>query len=313
MSARHIALAITLLCSFFLTNTVAINQCGGDKQLSIAVGELCESQLRADCPYGRIACQGANSVACVPNCDITFEQIVRNSLSCKNKGIPVCKCPVGYSGRECETRDACANIECGSHGVCENGSCVCDAEYMGARCEIKRDCVGSNFVWTGSTCVCAANYEGPRCDRCVSGLLCVPLDKNGKRFGSVRISNESILLNMLSDPPPPEYTAKPRRPSPLTLCSCEMGDGTSASYFQDDDDGSEYFAPDDYVHRYYRDHFRHDDCYAYILWAGGAAFFVLLLIIVIGCLLMSPSPEPVLDEKLKKSSMRRNHSFVGAK
>lgn len=276
----------------------AINQCGGDKALGFVVGELCESQLRDGCPFGRIACQGANSVACIPNCDITFKQIVSNSLACKNNGVPVCKCPMGYSGRECELRDACAGIDCGAHGVCENGSCVCEADYMGTHCETRRDCIGSNFVWTGSTCTCAANYEGPRCERCAAGLLCVPLDKNGRRYGSVRISNETILLQILNDVPPVEYTARPRRPSPLTLCSCEMSDSSAAALFHDDEN-DEFFPADMYIHRYYGGFRNHDDCSLYLiiaLIAGG----VLVLLLGGTCLAMSQSSE----EPRKKSTRR---------
>ncbi len=316
MSARTRTLAVLITVVFLTSDVWGINQCGGDKQLSIAVGELCESQLRDGCPYGRIACQGANSVACIPNCDITFEQIVRNSLTCKNKGVPVCKCPVGYSGRECETRDACANIDCGSHGVCENGSCSCDADYMGTRCEIKRDCIGSNFVWTGTTCVCAANYEGPRCDRCTAGILCVPLDKDGKRYGAVQISNETILSKILADSPPAEYTARPRRPSPLTLCSCEMGgsEGSAAAYFHDDVDGTVvYFPPDIYVHRYYNSHANHDDCYTYIIIGCVAVFFVVVIAVVVVCIFSQSPTEELIDDKPKKMSSRRNHSFSSSK
>ena len=307
---------LLLVVALVLEPSAAINQCGGDKQLTFAVGELCESQLREGCPFGRIACQGANSVACIPNCEITFDQIVKNSLTCKNRGVPVCKCPLGYSGRECETRDACAGIECGAHGSCENGSCVCDVEYMGTYCEIKRDCVGSNFVWTGSTCVCAVNYEGPRCDRCSTGLLCVPLDKNGKRFGAIQVSNETILQQLLSDDPPPEYTVKPRRPSPLTLCSCEMSVDDTTSFFNDDNDDDVFFAPDLYIHRYYNNNGNCDDFYYYSTLGliGVLGFFFLVALGV--CFTMQPvddDDDDVRHTKNKRSpSGRKLHAYADA-
>lgn len=309
--------AVLLLVIFLvLERGAAINQCGGDKQLTFAVGELCESQLREGCPFGRIACQGANSVACIPNCDITFDQIVKGSLTCKNRGVPVCKCPLGYSGRECETRDSCAGIECGAHGSCENGSCVCDADYMGTNCEIKRDCVGSNFVWTGSTCVCSANYEGPRCDRCSTGLLCVPLDKNGKRYGSIQVSNETILQRLLADDPPPEYTAKPRRPSPLTLCSCEMGLGDTTAFFHDGDDEDVFFAPDLYIHRYYDNDRNRDDFFFYATITLAAILGVLLLVATGWCI-STQTPDDDDDVRSVKSkrspSARKNHPYLDAK
>ncbi len=308
---RDASVLLLLLCvavALVARADAALNQCGGDKPLSFVVGELCESQLRDGCPFGRIACQGANSVACIPSCDITFKQIVSSSLSCKNGGSPMCKCPLGYSGRECETRDACAGIDCGAHGVCENGSCVCEAEYMGTHCDVRRDCIGSNFAWTGSACVCAANYEGPRCERCAADLLCVPLDKNGRRYGPVRISNETILLQFLNDPPPPEYTARPRRPSPLTLCSCEMNGGEAASFFHDDDD--EFYPPDMYIHRYY-DGFRdRDDCSSFLVVVaiGGA---VILLLFIGGFLLAQPSE--VREERAKPAVRRPASPYLPEK
>lgn len=307
---------LLLVVALVLERCDAINQCGGDKQLMFAVGELCESQLREGCPFGRIACQGANSVACIPNCDITFEQIVKSSLTCKNRGVPVCKCPLGYSGRECETRDSCAGIECGAHGSCENGSCVCDAEYMGTNCEIKRDCVGSNFVWTGTTCVCSSNYEGPRCDRCSVGLLCVPLDKNGKRYGAIQVSNETILQKLLIDDPPPEYLVKPRRPSPLTLCSCEMGASDTTSFFHDGDDDDVFFAPDLYIHRYYTNDRNHDDFYFYttVVLAGGLGLFIL---ITLGWCVSVQVPDDDDDDRSTKNkrttSKRKNNPYADAK
>lgn len=299
------ASTLILLCfvALFAPACTALNQCGGDKPLGFVVGELCESQLRDGCPFGRIACQGANSVACIPSCDITFKQIVSSSLSCKNSGVPMCKCPLGYSGRECETRDACAGLDCGAHGVCENGSCVCEAEYMGTYCDVRRDCVGSNFAWTGSACVCAANYEGPRCERCAADLLCVPLDKNGRRYGPVHVSNETILLELLNDPPPAEYTAKPRKPSPLTLCSCEINSGETASFFHadDDDDDDEFYPPDVYIHRYYRGYRDHDDCSFYLIAViiGSA---VVLLLVIGGCLMSQPAQ--ISEERAKKPARR---------
>lgn len=292
-----------LLCILLLSSCAALNQCGGDKPLSFTVGELCESQLRDGCPFGRIACQGANSVSCIPNCDITFKQIVSNTLSCKNNGVAVCKCPLGYSGRECELRDACAGITCGEHGSCENGSCACEPDYMGSHCEMRRDCLGSNFVWTGAACTCAPNYEGPRCERCAANLLCVPLDKNGRRYGTVQVSNETILSQILNDAPPAEYTARPRRPSPLTLCSCEMSSDASASFFHDDDD-AEYFPPDMYIHRFYGG-CRADTDYSALIIAVSVVGGVIVLVVIFGCL-MGPSPEPSRD-KSKKLGRRRNH------
>lgn len=299
----------TALLLFYIllaaAQALALNQCGGDKALGFVVGELCESQLRDGCPFGRITCQGANSVACIPNCNITFKQIVSNSLACKNNGVHVCKCPVGYSGRECDLRDACAGVECGAHGVCENGSCACDAEYMGTHCEMRRDCLGSNFVWSGSTCTCAPNYVGPRCERCSPGLLCVPLDKNGKRYGAVQISNETILQEMLSEAPPPEYTARPLRPSPLTLCSCDVISAGAEASFHDDDD-FEYYPADRYVHRYYRGYRDQDGCGFYFI--GGAVIIGFLLLLLLGVCIMSQSPEPPREKK-KKGARRSGSPF----
>mmetsp|Transcript_143318 Transcript_143318/g.445497 ORF Transcript_143318/g.445497 Transcript_143318/m.445497 type:complete len:660 (-) Transcript_143318:147-2126(-) len=57
-----------------------------------------------------------------------------NGGTCSARG--ACECPPAYAGLACEER-RCPN-DCSGHGKCDTGvgSCVCDFEYSGERCEV---------------------------------------------------------------------------------------------------------------------------------------------------------------------------------
>jgi len=64
-----------------------------------------------------------------------------------------CICSDSYTGNNCEI-DPCSNINCGQHGTCDGGNCICSDSYTGNNCEIEPiiDCVGE-FSECDSDCI----------------------------------------------------------------------------------------------------------------------------------------------------------------
>ena len=62
----------------------------------------------------------------------------------------------------------CQNIECGAHGTCSDGRCVCEGGYSGESCQIYDECFGvdcgSHGSCSGGICVCEGVYIGEFCD-----------------------------------------------------------------------------------------------------------------------------------------------------
>lgn len=63
----------------------------------------------------------------------------------------------------------CADPQCGGHGVCVRGECVCSAGWAGVSCDdplpaCQEQCSGHGTYLTESdTCTCQPNWTGPDC------------------------------------------------------------------------------------------------------------------------------------------------------
>jgi hypothetical protein len=284
-----------LLALFFVPAlSLAENECGGLNALSSKIGVLCDSSMMSPCKFGLTACHGKDAVMCNPDCAITSQRIlemlktvpVAQENTCLNGGrresaTSRCICPHLYSGERCETRDVCADVECGLNGYCVNGICVCDTLFTGNKCEIKSDCRPPNFVWTGTACKCQPGFEGDGCDKCIAGMICVPADPDGIRYSPMIFTSPEDVNELLLFPLPPPYTVRPFLPSPDQACSCVRklqssssskileGDNihpvsVSVSAFFDEFDGDGWFQPSqgDYLHRHFKHHYsRSDNCY----------------------------------------------------
>ena len=75
----------------------------------------------------------------------------------------------GWAGRACESL-SCA-LDCGAHGKCTGGVCVCAHGWTGDRCDVEeRVCVDASCGWphgacaANGTCVCAPGWRGRACD-----------------------------------------------------------------------------------------------------------------------------------------------------
>ncbi len=64
--------------------------------------------------------------------------------------------------------DPCDEIECGEHGSCKDGACVCTHGYTGEFCDEAGLCVGiecaENATCVEGICECDAGYEGDSCE-----------------------------------------------------------------------------------------------------------------------------------------------------
>ena len=63
-----------------------------------------------------------------------------------------CECRDGYFGEQCDG-DPCEGIDCGTHGACDTGVCVCtDRGYSGSACEVFDPCVSVDCGAHGTCC-----------------------------------------------------------------------------------------------------------------------------------------------------------------
>ena len=89
-----------------------------------------------------------------------------DGISCHGHGICFngsCICDTNYYGNYCETYvDPCEGVTCNGHGTCQNGLCVCEDGYTGDACEtapIKNHC--GTYTWSESSdCVSYAQSKG---------------------------------------------------------------------------------------------------------------------------------------------------------
>ncbi len=62
--------------------------------------------------------------------------------------------------------DKCENVNCGTHGTCSDGMCVCSDNYYGPRCETAPLNCGAHGTWNPATkaCDCSDGYTGTTCE-----------------------------------------------------------------------------------------------------------------------------------------------------
>ena len=105
-------------------------------------------------------------------------------LACQNDGTwnsttHVCDCiSAAYSGDSCENFNSCYGVDCGSHGTCSNGTCVCSDNYYGENCENAPLACQNGGSWNTTThqCDCVTGYTGVLCSEKESGTCTSYLD-----------------------------------------------------------------------------------------------------------------------------------------
>ena len=74
-----------------------------------------------------------------------------------------CVCQAGWTGPQCEVK--LCEPDCGPHGDCVNGACECDPGWAGPACDsafCEPACVNGNCF--EAACICYLGWEGPACE-----------------------------------------------------------------------------------------------------------------------------------------------------
>ncbi|CAF1031937.1 unnamed protein product [Rotaria sordida] len=167
-------------------------------------------------PRGQYECEDTNYIGSY--CNVTND-ICKMSQPCRNQGICyfnetlplqyMCKCPIGYSGYDCEYDNRiCKNNTCWHDGNCVemNGTvslnnkttfkCICKPGYNGPQCELISDmcinikcenkgvCISSHLSWR-CHCLDSSLYSGKYCEKISTSLIIKQI--LSKSFASVAI------------------------------------------------------------------------------------------------------------------------------
>eukprot|EP00750_Incisomonas_marina_P029537 INCI7191.2.p1 GENE.INCI7191.2~~INCI7191.2.p1 ORF type:complete len:1369 (-),score=189.98 INCI7191.2:1873-5790(-) len=216
-AAGTVDLTTALQSDFFVISAADVASCPEDLQECSKMGQ-CRGG-NCTCPSGReglmceiSSCQGTNISArfaacsghgrCVNTWHKGGESLpsklpnrtandFSNSTAANLTTDETCSCDPGFSGPMCSdySPDSCAHIDCGQHGSCVQGLCICNKGWHGVVCE-KQPCAGalSDNVFcsghghcVGGGCLCFAGWGGRDCGRrvhCAAGCsghgVCLP-------------------------------------------------------------------------------------------------------------------------------------------
>ena len=97
----------------------------------------------------------------------------------------VCVCTDGYIGEYCDVPGPCVGIDCGENGTCVEGVCECDAGYEGDHCQTNIDDCNPNPCLNGGTCTDGVNRYTCQCIDGFTGDNCenCPTDADGDGYG----------------------------------------------------------------------------------------------------------------------------------
>ena len=122
-----------------------------------------------------IVCAPEDGMVCQVTPESTEEPIITSGTH--TQPIDLYVTPTG--GRMYQTDEAralvferqagpCDGIDCGEHGSCQHGVCICTDYYTGEFCDVPGPCVGiecgENETCVEGLCECVAGYEGDNCE-----------------------------------------------------------------------------------------------------------------------------------------------------
>ena len=127
-----------------------------------------------------------------PACDMKVSEAQPCAFNCSSHGVcmnATCFCDPGFTGSYCELFGPSAtpmpidlfnasqplpcggDLSCSERGTCVDGTCVCDAGYVGPSCEtrvsiVQRACLNhcnQHGACLNGTCICDVAWDGPDC------------------------------------------------------------------------------------------------------------------------------------------------------
>lgn len=106
--------------------------------------DLCQNGGECTDATGGARCRcppGFGGVQCERALRTCLETPCLNGAACvdthsSSESLFTCQCSPGFQGNFCESRVACFGLDCGSHGRCEADQCICDAGWVGPRCDL---------------------------------------------------------------------------------------------------------------------------------------------------------------------------------
>jgi len=107
-----------------------------------------------------------------------------------------CKCPIGFSGNNCQTNDEdCTTSSCLNGGTCLDGinnyTCICQKGFTGANCQTKiSPCNGDPCINGGNcipndtsfSCICPEGLTGRHCEKIIDWCSDSPCQNDAKCF-----------------------------------------------------------------------------------------------------------------------------------
>ena len=156
-------------------------------------GKGCTKKIAPACPddCGEHGTCDLDKCTCMSDwsgefCEIPPCPTELKGVSCTGRGTclesQLCECDEKFTGKACELLSCVHKNDCSEHGICNNGTCACNAGWGGVDCatEVYPDCpLGCSGVGEckKGKCFCPPGYYGDACQKTYN--MCTPENCNG--------------------------------------------------------------------------------------------------------------------------------------